>query len=64
MGSLVSADRSGQGRLERIPRRAPIDEADRRVLGQVLAVLVVIVLIALSLGLAVRAFLWASGLGG
>ncbi len=45
-------------------RRAPIDEADRRVLGQVLAVLVVIVLIALSLGLAVRAFLWASGLGG
>ncbi len=64
MGSLVSADRSGQGRLERIPRRIPIDDADRRVLGQVLAVLLLIVLIALSLGLAVRAFLWASGLGG
>lgn len=45
-------------------RRALIDDADRRVLAQVLAVLVVIVLIALALGLAVRAFLWASGLGG
>jgi hypothetical protein len=53
VGGLVSTD-----------RRALIDAADRRVLAQVLAVLVVIVLIALALGLAVRAFLWASGLGG
>ncbi len=45
-------------------RRALVDDADRRVLAQALAVLVVIVLIALALGLAVRAFLWASGLGG
>ncbi len=47
MGSLVSA----------------LDDADRRVIAKVVAVLVLIVLIALSLGLAVRAFLWASGLG-
>ena len=60
----MSADRTEGGRLERIPRRGPIDDADRRVLAQVLAVLLLIVLIALALGLAVRAFLWASGLGG
>lgn len=53
MGSVVSS-----------ARRALLDNADRRVLGQVLAILVVIVLVALALGLAVRAFLWASGLGG
>ena len=40
-----------------------LDEADRRVVAKVVAVLVFVVLIALSLGLAVRAFLWASGLG-
>lgn len=41
-----------------------LDEADRAVIATVVAVLVLILLVALALGIAVRMFLWASGLGG
>ena len=41
-----------------------LDEADRAVIARVIAVLVLVVLVAAAAGLAVRAFLWASGLGG
>ena len=41
-----------------------LDDADRAVIARVVAALVLIVLVAAALGAAVRAFLWASGLGG
>ena len=40
-----------------------LDDADRAVIAKVIAALVLIVLVAAAAGLAVRAFLWASGLG-
>lgn len=40
-----------------------LDDADRAVIAKVIAVLVLIVLVAATLGIAIRAFLWASGLG-
>lgn len=60
----MSADRIEPVRLERIRRSSAIDAADRRVIAQVLVVLVLIIVTAASAGAAVRAFLWASGLGG
>ena len=60
----MSAERIEAVKLDRIRRRGPIDDADRRVLAQVLAALVLLIVAAAAAGAAVRAFLWASGLGG
>jgi hypothetical protein len=64
VGGVVSEpDRIDAAKLERI-RRLPLDAADRRVLAQVLAALVLLIVAAAALGTAVHAFLWTSGLGG
>lgn len=60
----MSADRIEPVRLERMRRSSTIDAADRHVIAQVLTVLVLLVVAAAAVGAAVRAFLWASGLGG
>ena len=60
----MSADRIEPVRLERMRKSSPIDAADRRVIAQVLVVLVLIIVTAAAVGTAVRVFVWASGLGG
>jgi hypothetical protein len=64
VGGLVSADRIEPVRLERMRKSSLIDAVDRYVVGQVLTVLVLVIVAAAAVGAAVRAFLWASGLGG
>ena len=45
-------------------RRSALDAADRRAIAQVLTWVGLLVAAAAGAGAAVRAFLWASGLGG
>jgi len=64
VGGLVSADRIEPVRLERMRTGSWFDGVDRYMAGRVLTVLVLIIVSAAAGGAAVRAFLWASGLGG
>ena len=59
---MSAPDRIEAVRLER-PRRRALDAADRRVIAQVVTGLALLVAAAAGAGAAVRAFLWASGLG-